>query len=182
MIAGPYGSGKRSLMFKDFGRLIVGDYVDPQDIFEKGPPEPIERVRQRAYNARFRFVRKHRTFSTNCSLGSVRDLDLLDAAHKNEFDIALYYFGLADWRVTRRQIRSTPGHWLRELPDEKLEGIYHRSLAMLPGAILLARSGAIYDHSNTGEPRKLLNIRNGKIEIVDKNIPNWLLEPLTRCL
>ncbi len=182
MIAGPYGSDKRKLLFKDFGRLIVGEYFDPQDIFERGPHESIERIRQRAYHARFRFVRKHKSFTTNCSLGSVRDLDLLDAAYRNDFDIALHYFGVSDWRAARDRIRSMPDHWLKGFPEDKLEGLYHRSLAMLPGAILLANRGAIYDHSETGHPRKLLNIVDGKVELVEKNIPDWLLSPLTRCL
>lgn len=182
MIAGPYGAGKRLLMLKDFGRLIKGVYIDPQEIFDKGPLEPIERVRQRAYSARFRMIRKQRELTTTCSMGSVRDLHLLDAARRNQFNIALHFFGISDWRIALRRIRTTPGHWLNEMPEEKIKGIYHRSLAMLPGAILMAQSGIIYENSEDANPRKLLRINNGRIEIIDKNLPNWLLEPLSRCL
>jgi len=196
VIAGPHGAGKTSLMQGRLGRGILhGTYVDAQEIHDSlktfyaidehrghGAPDYTDRAHEKAFSTRFRLVKKARDVSAECTMGEVEDLDLLDAARKNDYHISLYFFGLNDWRACYDRIRSTPGHWLSRATEEDIYGNYHRALAMLPGAILLADRGIVYDNSSKRGPQELLKIVDGRVEIMQKNLPDWVVEPLTRCL
>lgn len=196
MIGGPYGAGKTGAMLKTLGQDIVrGKFVDPQKCYEnlqeyyaietyKGEEtrDFVTRAFERAFSERFEQMRTHKSLTAICSLGAIEDLDLLDAGRRNGFHIALYFFGVQDWRSCEQHIRETEGHWLSNLSSKEIYGDYHRALAMLPGAIIQADKGMIYDNSDRENPRPLLAIEDGKIQIIETNLPDWILEPLSRCL
>lgn len=196
LIAGPHGAGKTSIMSRATGHSMkVGRFVDPQDIFERLKDHyakaefeniPVRdyaaRAFDRAFTVRFNHIKKKHDVTVLCSLGAIADLDLMDAARKNGYHISLYFFGVENWKICRDYIRQSKKHWLSEMPDEHIYGDYHRAMAMLPGAILQADTGRIYDHSSLKRPKPLLEIDNGRIQVIEKTLPNWILEPLSRCL
>ena len=105
MIAGPHGSGKTHMMRGPDGeRLRVGRYVDPQDIFEglrshyaTGEASNIPakdfaaRAIERAFTVNFEHIKKRKDLTAVCSLGSVTDMDLIDAARQQGYYISFYY-------------------------------------------------------------------------------------------
>lgn len=196
MIAGPHGAGKSSIMERTVGkRMIAGRLVDPQKVFEdlrshyeesefrKIPKKDYAtRAFERAFTLRFEHIRKRKDLTALCSMGAIADLDLIDAARQNGYRVALYFFGVNNWKICRNYIKRTKDHWLSGLSDEDIYGDYHRAIAMLPGAIIQAQTGVIYDHSDLEQPRPLLEIEDGRIKVIEPNLPNWILEPLSRCL
>jgi len=196
MIAGPHGAGKTAVMLGALGQqVITGKYVDPQNGFEnlktfyaqaqyhkEVVPNFTARAMENAFSTRFERIHNGKDVTAVCSLGSVADLDLLDAAKRQGYHISLYYFGVENWKICETFIRKSPGHWLSSLSSQDIFGDYHRSIAMLPGAILQAHTGIIYDNSSLKNPKPLLTIQNGRIDIVERNLPKWVLEPLSRCL
>ena len=179
----------------DGERLRVGRYVDPQDIFEglrshyaTGEASNIPakdfaaRAIERAFTVNFEHIKKRKDLTAVCSLGSVTDMDLIDAARQQGYYISFYYMGVRKWEICCDYIRRTKDHWLARLSDNDIFGNYHRSLATLPGAIIAADNGAVIDNSVQGKSRPLLEIRDGRIQIIDKNLPDWVLDPLSRCL
>jgi len=196
MIAGPHGAGKTEVMVSALGSdVMVGSYVAPQDTFEslrmhysaaefdkEEVPDYAQRAIERTFTTRFGHMNKLKDITVVCSLGAVEDLDLLDGAYNHDYHISLYFFGVNDWRTCDKYIRETKGHWLSKMSSEDVYGDYHRSLAMLPGAILLADTGMIFDNSDFKNPKPLLAIKNGRVEVIETKLPNWILEPLSRCL
>lgn len=196
VIGGPYGVGKTSAMLRALGPDIVrGKFVDPQRHFDnkrnyyaietyKGEKtrDFVERSFTNAFSERFDQLKEHKSLTTICSLGDIEDIDLLDAAQRHGFEIRLFFFGVDNWESCVDHIRSTPNHWLSQLTPKEIYGNYYRALAMLPGAIIKADSGAIFDNSDRENPKPLLGIENGRIKIVDENLPKWIIEPLSRCL
>ncbi len=196
MIAGPHGVGKSALMAIPTGaRMAAGKLVDPQRVYEhliehyeENDHLPIpkkdfsHRAAERSFSNRFDHIRKGNDVTAICSLGSIEDLDLMDAARKNGYHIAFYFFGVSSWKRCMEHIRQTKNHWLSQLTEQDIFGDYHRAIAMLPGAIIQAHTGIIYDHTNLSRPKPLLEIENGRIQIIEKNLPEWVLEPLSRCL
>jgi len=196
VIGGPYGAGKTDAMLTALGSDIVrGKFVDPQRAYDnlqnhyaieifKGEKtrDLIERAFEKAFSERFEQLRSQKSLTAICSLGDIEDLDLIDAGSKNGFHISLYFFGLNDWQACEQYIRQSKNHWLSDLSSKEIYGNYHRALAMLPGAIIKAHQGMIFDNTDRDNPRPLLSIENGRIQIIDKNLPDWIVEPLSRCL
>lgn len=196
VIAGPHGAGKTTLAQGRLGRsMLQGTYVDPQEIHDslksfyaieehrgQDSPDYTARSHEKAFSTRFRLVKKGRDLSAECTMGEIEDLDLLDAARQNGYHISLYFFGLNNWQACQSRIHGTPGHWLSAISEKEIYGNYHRALAMLPGAIPMADAGIVYDNSHKNGPRELLKIKNGRVEILQKKLPDWIVEPLTRCL
>lgn len=175
--------------------MKVGRFVDPQAIFEglkdhyaeaefKNIPvrDYAARAFDKAFTIRFKHIKKMHDVTVICSLGSISDLDLMDAARRNGYRIALHFFGVQNWKICHDYIKTSKNHWLSEISEKHIYGDYHRAMAMLPGAILQADTGMIYDHSDLKYPRPLMDIENGRIRIVDENLPDWVIEPLSRCL
>jgi len=196
VIAGPHGAGKTEHMLGALGReKRQGKLVDPQNVFEtlkthyaietyhgEEQPDFVQRAIERAFTIRFEQIKKGNDLTAICSLGAVEDLDFLDAARRHNYHISLYFFGVKSWRKCERYIRSRKKHWLSELSRTDIFGDYHRALAMLPGAIVMADQGAIFDNTNSKYPKPLLGIDRGRVNIIEQNLPNWILDPLSRCL
>ncbi|NNE58999.1 MAG: hypothetical protein HKN36_12905 [Hellea sp.] len=196
MVAGPYGVGKIYHMRQSPGFQVArGTLLDPQEIHDglldyyeeeqiiEGPsPGFLNRTEEKTFSSRFRLVRKGRDLTVVCSLGRIEDLDLIDAAKSNGYHISLYYYGLKDWKLCRKKIRSDKYHWLHQEKDEFIYDHYFRSSAMLPGAIRMVDHGRIFDVSRKDVPTPLLDIDHGRVNLIEKKPPNWIVEPLTRCL
>jgi len=196
VIAGPHGARKKESMLNVLGQSIVrGKYVDPRHIFEtlkeyyavesyKGEKTPdfVKRAFERAFTIWFERIKNHKNVTAVCTLGTIEDLDLLDAAKRNNYYISLYFFGVDNWRTCERNLREDNNHWLSKIKSEVIFGDYHRALAMLPGAIVKCDDGIIFDNTNFKKPKPLLGIENGRVKVIEKNLPHWILEPLSRCL
>jgi len=196
VIAGPYGVGKTKIMRGPIGRqLIEGTFVDPQEVFDglkefyaqeefhgESVPDYEARTREKALSARFRLIRKHRSLTGLCSLGRIEDIDVLDAARKNNYQISFHYYGVGNWTLCRDRLRQFPGHWLSQITDEQIFGDYHRSLAFLPSAIPFVDEGWIYDVSGRQKVSTLIHIKKGRISKAASKLPEWIKEPMSRCL
>lgn len=196
IIGGPYGAGKTDAMLNALGADIVrGRFVDPQKAYDnlrnhyatellrgEKTRDLIKRAFDKAFSERFEQIWSQKSLTAICSLGDIEDMDLVDAGRKNGFHISLFFFGINDWQACEHYIRQTENHWLSGLSSKEIYGNYHRALATLPGAIIKADQGMIFDNSNRDKPRPLLEIEKGRIKIIDKNLPNWIVEPLSRCL
>ncbi len=196
VIAGPHGAGKTKFMVGALGRDIIrGKSVDPQHVYEtlqnhyaietynrEARPDFVQRAMERAFTIRYERIRDGKSVTAICSLGAIEDLDFIEAARRNAYHISLYFFGVSSWRICETYIRSQKKHWLHKLDSRAIYGDYHRALAMLPGAILLSDTGRIYDNADPKNPTPLLGIEEGRITIIEKNLPDWILEPLSRCL
>ncbi len=196
MIAGPHGAGKTEFMLGALGQDVLrGKYIDPQHAYgtlqahyaietynDDARPDFVKRAKERAFTDRYVRVKEGKDVTAICSLGAIEDLDFLEAGRTNEYHISLYFFGVSSWKICEAYIRAHQNHWLHNQDSRTIYGDYHRALAMLPGAILRADDGCIYDNTDPKNPTPLLGIKSGRISIIEKNLPDWILEPLSRCL
>jgi len=195
VIAGPHGAGKTEFMLGALGRDVLrGKYVDPQHVFEtlqshyaiesykdEQRPDFVQRAMERAFTIRFERIKKGKDVTAVCSLGAIEDLDFIEAAKRQKYHVSLYFFGVASWRRCERYIRTQKKHWLNGVDSKHIYGDYFRALSMLPGAIVMANEGCIYDNANPKKPKPLLGINNGRVSIIEKDLPPWILDPLSRC-
>ena len=197
MVAGPHGAGKTKFMQGAVGRTFAEETTiwDPQNIYDHlkkwyarkvdpkiERPDFTERAREKVYSLQFEMIRKERNITAVSSLGRVEDLDLLDAAHANNYHISFYYLGIRSPQLSAERVKTAQDHWVKNLSSERLTNNYLRSLAMLSGAVPYADEGIIYDNSKRTARRELLHIQNGKVKVVTHDLPGWILEPLSRCV
>ena len=196
IIAGPYGIGKARLALKVLGQNVFkGMRIDPQDIYaglqshyaiEAGRPmsnqELKDRTIEKAFSQPFRMIRKKRDLSVVMTLGQIEDLDLFDAGNRHDYQISLFYFGTQHWQRCINSVKNSANHWQKDLSQALLHNNYIRSLALLPGAIVQSHRGIIFDVNKKGEARQLLSIENGRVSLIEKALPQWVMDPLQRCI
>ncbi len=204
IIAGSYGTGKTKLAGRSAGPNLLGnipaDFFNQEDYFNSLQeyyslpeeytragrssqiPEFMERSYERTHNNRYRLLVKGRDFGTELLLDKVEDLDLLAAARNHGYHISLYFIGVDNWKICARRLKNNPAHWHHKLSDKAIAACYHRSLSFLPGAIPYVDEGFVVNNSNFRNPKKVLTIKNGRIGLIDDAPPQWLIEPMSRCL
>lgn len=205
IIAGPFGGGKTRLFLdnllpNDFEKAFPENFINPEVYYHslrehydlpehytragrgERTPDFLSRANERAQTERFRLLVKGRSFATEFALDSVEDLDVIQAARHHNYHITLFFVGTDNWKRCVQRIRREHNHWHHHYTDADIAACYHRSLSFLPSAIPLINDGYVLENSNAGAPVKLLSIKKGRIELTMVTPPDWLTDPIRRCL
>jgi predicted ABC-type ATPase len=154
VIAGPNGSGKSTLTQKLLSRGIdLGHYVNADEIelglsHIKDAQLRSKEAQRLADSERTDCLAKKRDFAFETVMSHPSKIDLMKEARQAGYQIILYFVALdnPELNVARVDLRVARGG--HPVPKDRIIARYHRTLALLPSAILEADRIIMFDNTN----------------------------------
>ncbi|MEO6970214.1 MAG: zeta toxin family protein [Chthoniobacterales bacterium] len=174
-LAGPNGAGKTTFYnahLRDAGlRFINADDIAAQlNIGAYEAAAVANAVRLELFRQRVSFV-----FETVFSDPVGDKLKFLKNAADSGYAVVLCYVGIADAATSEDRVAMRVSQGGHDVPSEKLEGRFARTLANLKVAIHQLPLVLIYDNSDLGVPfRKVAEYQQGIAHFLTKPLPDWL--------
>ena len=103
-------------------------------------------------------------------------LEFLEEAVARGYRVTLCYIGLADANTSQDRVAMRVSQGGHDVPDEKLEARFPRTVENLRQAILRLPEVRIYDNSDLRFPfRHLATFRYGQPVFAEETLPGWLV-------
>lgn len=153
MIAGPNGSGKTSLTrWLQKNDFSLGQYVNPDDIAQEldGAYETRTREAQRvADHLREEYIKAKESFSFETVMSHPSKLEVLDRARTAGFFIQVFFVGIEHPQINIDRVASRVAQGGHDVPVEKIEPRWKRSMNLAAEAILRSDQAFVFDNSDT---------------------------------
>jgi len=144
IFAGPNGSGKTTVT----RRLnIVGTYINADDLKTEYNLTDLEAAKM-AEAFRNALLCSNRDFTFETVLSTRRNLQLLQKAKTQGYQIHCIYVLTCDEKINIARVKSRYAAGGHNVPEDKIRTRYHRALALIPELIEVCNNIAIYDNSN----------------------------------
>jgi predicted ABC-type ATPase len=180
-LAGPNGAGKSTfyhahlrragLRFVNAGVLARALKIDPYEAAKVADSLRRELVRQRES-----FV-----FETVFSDPAGDKLGFLREAAAAEYTVVLCFIGISGADVSEQRVAMRVTQGGHDVPTEKLESRYPRTMANLKTALLEIGYVWIFDNDDLRTPYRLVAVyEHGQLVDLHKPIPRWLTIPNRR--
>lgn len=175
VVAGPNGAGKSTFYAAHLSQLglrfVNADRLAKElglDAYQAA--DVAEAVRQRLLLARESFV-----FETVFSDPSGDKLSFLEKATEAGYAVTLCYIGLADSDVSQERVAMRVSQGGHDVPDEKLEARFPRTLVNLQRAVKQLPLVRIYDNSDLGCAfLHLATFQDKTLVYAKRPWPDWL--------
>ena len=183
MIAGPNGSGKSTLIERlGEAGVTFGEYLNADDISRQLQGTPHEtslaaqiEVRKRRQKA----LDEQRDHTFETVLSHPSHLDHLRLARQAGFDVVVYFVATDDPFINMGRVANRVLHGGHDVPRDRIEARYHRSLANLDLALPIAHEAVVFDNSLPGNPMQpLAKFNDGRMELLVEEAlaPVWWRE------
>jgi predicted ABC-type ATPase len=182
-LAGPNGAGKTTFFEHYLSRLEL-PYVNADRVArilrEADPSASADRIDRRAFTEadklRTALLEAGLSFCTETVFSDpVRaKLKFLEKARSRGFAVFLVFIGLesADLSVAREKQRVAHGG--HDIPDDKLQARFPRTLANLRAAIPLVDEAFLLDNSSFDQPYRIVAVyQQGQLVSQHKPLPSW---------
>lgn len=104
-------------------------------------------------------------------------LKFLKDAADSGYAVVLCYIGIADAATSEERVTMRVSQGGHDVPSEKLESRFARTLANLKAAINQLPLVLIYDNSNLSDPfRKVAEYQQGAAHFLAQPLPQWLAQ------
>jgi predicted ABC-type ATPase len=169
IIAGPNGSGKTTLTtrLREFG-LDFGEYVNADEIALSFPNSPDrDRLAQiEADNRRRRLLNERRSFSFETVMSHPSKIDEMREAKALGFHFTFYFVAVNDPSINLKRVQHRVAMGGHDVPPDRIVARYHRTMALMPKAVLLADQSFIFDNSDVRiGPRLVAEFRGAPEEL-----------------
>jgi predicted ABC-type ATPase len=195
MIAGPNGSGKTSLTrWLQKNDFYLGRYINPDDIAQglEGSYEVRTAEAQKTADIlREECIKAKQSFSFETVMSHPSKLEVLDRAREAGFFVQVFFIGIEDPRINVERVALRVAQGGHDVPIEKIEPRWRRSMDLAADAILRADQAFVFDNSDTElsgtAPRLVLRWKHDRI----KNerwwgetppTPDWVTKHISRRL
>ncbi|MEY4904338.1 MAG: hypothetical protein RLZZ292_2153 [Bacteroidota bacterium] len=127
---------------------------------------------------RYSFVEKKNTFTFESVLSHPSKLDLLRLAEHKGYRNYLYFIATDSPRLNTERVKTRAMKGGHDVPTDKVESRYYRTLELLPQLIAVTHRTYIFDNS-ANQIELIAEIENGQsVEIKTNTIPQWLSKAL----
>lgn len=179
VFAGPSGSGKSGLKADLERRGRAFDrHIDARDIAGAiGGEEPVTRARAEiiAAELRRRCMALGEDFSIETDLARADDIELMQKAKEDGFEIVLYFVALHDPSLNRARLESRAEQTGEQVPTADIYTSYWQIMRHLADAAWTADRTYLFDNSADGQERKLMaECENGTITLYADPAPSWV--------
>jgi predicted ABC-type ATPase len=156
VIAGPNGSGKttltnrlRSLGF-DFGTYINADEIAAkwQTDDAAAPPEASRKAQIEADRQRRELLARRGSYSFETVMSHPSKIDEMLEARALGYEVSLYFVGVDDPLINVRRVAQRVARGGHDVPEDKIVARYHRTMELLPKAMIAANRSVIFDNSD----------------------------------
>jgi predicted ABC-type ATPase len=176
-IAGPNGAGK-STFYRLYLEKLGLPYLNADDLARELETDTYEAARLAA-ETRSALVREKRSFIFETVFSDpVGDkLGFLAAAAAQGYAVVVCFIGLANTSLSEARVVQRVLAGGHDVPTEKLEARFPRTLANLRRAIRELPYVAIYDNSDRDRPFHLVaSFENGSPVLAHEAVPDWARE------
>ena len=174
-IAGPNGAGKSTFYSSQLSlanRVFVNADVLAAEL-GLGPYEAAElaeNLRQTLLAAKESFI-----FETVFSDPEGAKLAFLEKAVEVGYQVTLCYIGLSSAEASQERVAMRVSQGGHDIPDDKLEARFPRTLENLLKAIRRLPEVRVYDNSDLRSPYRLVaTFHSGKLTNQNPPLPDWL--------
>jgi predicted ABC-type ATPase len=123
---------------------------------------------------RRQWVREKQTFTFETVMSAPDKVELLREALGKGYRTYLYYVCTDSVIINRERVKNRVLQGGHEVPEEKIESRYHRSLKLLPEAIRQSSRSYLFD--NSGKAHRLIaEFERGRLMALSKELPAWLV-------
>jgi predicted ABC-type ATPase len=124
---------------------------------------------------RLQWVAAGETFTFETVMSSPDKVRLLEAARAKGYRTYLYFVCTDSFVINRERVASRVLKGGHDVPEEKIESRYRRSLKLLPEAI--DHSSRAYLFDNSGKTHRLIGeYEAGKLVAVSEELPGWFVD------
>jgi predicted ABC-type ATPase len=178
MIAGPNGAGKSTFVDAYLSHLDL-PFLNADLLASKVGIDAYQAARQIAA-IRDQYIQEGVGFITETVFSDPvgEKVSVLESAVSKGFNVDLIYIGIDSPRQSKLRVAGRVAAGGHDVPTEKLEGRYYRSLENLKRAILTLPRVILYDNSSYDHPyRFLAEYRNGHLHRESpQDKPTWAPE------
>lgn len=151
VIAGPNGSGKTTLTAYLRKRGVdFGLYINPDDIAAslEGSPEERSRLAQaKADEEREACLTARASFSFETVMSHPSKVDAMRRAKSLGFEVKLFFVGVEDPTINIARVAQRVAQGGHDVPRDRIVARYHRTMALLPDAVVAADHSIIFDNT-----------------------------------
>jgi predicted ABC-type ATPase len=126
---------------------------------------------------RHKLLEAGRSFTFETVMSHLGKVEFLSTARQAGFRIYLYYVATDDPAINISRVHNRVNMGGHDVPDDKVESRYYRSLELLLDAIRKTDRSYIFDNSSSGGPQNktwLAEVTDGKdLELKVDRIPAW---------
>jgi predicted ABC-type ATPase len=180
LIAGVNGAGKTSFYRYFLERMTPGaEFVNADELArERWPGHEDEHVVDAAGLAAARreeLLDARETFVAETVFSHESKLELVEAAQRLGFRVFLYHVHVGSAELARARIATRVDQGGHDVPGDKVEARYERTLRLIPSAASFADMTLVFDNSGTAGTthRHLITMRSGRIVTLREPLPEW---------
>jgi predicted ABC-type ATPase len=180
LIAGVNGAGKTSFYRYFLERMTPGaEFVNADELArERWPGHEDEHVVEAAGLAAARreeLLDARKTFVAETVFSHESKLELVEAAQRLGFRVFLYHVHVGSAELARARIATRVDQGGHDVPGDKVEARYERTLRLIPSAASFADMTLVFDNSGTAGTthRHLITMRSGRIVTLREPLPEW---------
>lgn len=174
-IAGPNGAGKTTFFQAHLATtglpFINADMLAIEFAIEPYRAAQLADALRRTMIAR----RESFVFETVFSDPAGDKIAFLKQAERDGYVVVLCFIGLTDWEQSRQRVSIRLSQGGHDVPDEKLQARFPRTIANLRSALVGLPHVLVYDNSVLAQPyRQVAVFEGGHPVTLVEPIPNWL--------
>ncbi len=181
VVAGPNGSGKTTFALNDPALKsipFINADIEAERLSPGSPARAALAAGRKTLSHIAREIAARTEFALETTLSGHSTLAAIRQALAAGYAIDFTYICLSSpslnvARVSRRVVAG--GH---HVPEEDILRRYSRSLQNLPAALALAERARVFDNTRDGKPRPILEIREQRVFLVQRVVPDWLIAAL----
>ncbi len=163
VIAGPNGSGKSTLIEYlmrqgvDFGTYINADDIAREQnlVGEAGALQ----AQQMADDWREQCLLDGKSFSFETVMSHESKVKFMARAKTAGFTTQLYFVATGNPNVNVGRVRTRVASGGHDVPEDRIVARYHRTIGLLPRALLASDRAVVFDNSNALEHNQTLNLK-----------------------
>lgn len=163
VIAGPNGSGKSTLIEYLMRQGVdFGTYINADDIAREqnlvGDAGALK-AQQLADDLREQCLRGGKSFSFETVMSHESKVLFMARAKTAGFTIQLYFVATGNPNVNVGRVRTRVAAGGHDVPEDRIVARYHRTIGLLPRALLASDRAVVFDNSNALEHNQTLNLK-----------------------
>jgi predicted ABC-type ATPase len=174
-LAGPNGAGKSTFFHAHLStaalRFLNADDLARELGLEAATAAQLaNRLRHSLFEQRESFI-----FETVLSDPVGDKIDFLAGAAAQGYSVVLVFIGIDDPGLSEQRVAMRVAQGGHDVPDEKLQARFPRTLRNLARAIEKLPLVLVYDNSDLSRPfRQVAEFRQGNAVLLKEPLPNWL--------
>jgi predicted ABC-type ATPase len=163
VIAGPNGSGKSTLIEYLMRQGVdFGTYINADDIAREqklvGDAGSLK-AQQRADELRDQCLRGGKSFSFETVMSHESKVQFMQRAKAAGFTTQLYFVATGDPNLNIGRVRTRVASGGHDVPEDRIVARYHRTIALLPSAMLASDRAVLFDNSIASNADEKMRLR-----------------------